>query len=108
MKSFFVLTQKHHHSVYPDSGYSNRINYNIFRNLRGLASNRSKLSLRKAGVELVIYDLLGREVATLVIEELKPGTYEADWDGSDFSSGVYFYKLITEGFVETKKMVLMK
>lgn len=59
-------------------------------------------------VKLVIYDLLGREVAKLVNEELKPGTYEADWDGSNFSSGVYFYKIITEGFVETKKMVLMK
>lgn len=59
-------------------------------------------------VKLVIYDLLGREVAKLVNEELKPGTYEADWDGSNFSSGVYFYKIITEGFVETKKMILMK
>jgi len=59
-------------------------------------------------VKLVIYDLLGREVTTLVNEELKPGTYEADWDGSNFSSGVYFYKIISGDFVETKKMVLMK
>jgi hypothetical protein len=65
-------------------------------------------------VKLVIYDLLGREVATLVNEELKPGSYEADWDASNFSSGVYFYKIIAgapstgSGFTETKKMVLMK
>ena len=59
-------------------------------------------------VKLVIYDLLGREVTTLVNEELKPGTYEVDWDGSNFSSGVYFYKIISNDFVETKKMVLMK
>lgn len=73
-------------------------------------------------VSLIIYDLLGREVTTLVNEELKPGTYEADWDGSGYSSGVYFYKLVVgdpwttaeavnssgRGFVETKKMVLMK
>lgn len=67
--------------------------------------SRSKSSIP---VKLVIFDLLGREVTTLVNEELKPGTYEADWDGSNYSSGVYFYKIITEGFVETKKMVLMK
>ncbi|NOS84891.1 MAG: T9SS type A sorting domain-containing protein [Ignavibacteria bacterium] len=67
--------------------------------------SRSKSSIP---VKLIIYDLLGREVATLVNEELKPGTYEADWDASNYSSGVYFYKIISEGFVETKKMVLMK
>lgn len=58
--------------------------------------------------KLIIYDMLGREVTTLVNEELKPGTYEADWDGYIYSSGIYFYKLITNDFVETKKMVLMK
>jgi hypothetical protein len=42
------------------------------------------------GVRLIIYDLLGREVATLVNEQLKPSTYEVEWDGSAFSSGVYF------------------
>jgi photosystem II stability/assembly factor-like uncharacterized protein len=58
--------------------------------------------------KLIIYDLLGREVTTLVNEELKPGTYQADWDASGFSSGVYFYKITAGDFVETKKMVLMK
>ncbi|NOS86393.1 MAG: T9SS type A sorting domain-containing protein [Ignavibacteria bacterium] len=68
-----------------------------------------KFAVPKASiVKLIIYDMRGSEVATLVNEELKPGTYEADWDGSNFSSGVYFYKIITDDFVETKKMVLMK
>ena len=49
-----------------------------------------------SNVKLIVYDLLGREVATLVNEELKPGTYEADWDGSNYSSGVYFYKIIVD------------
>ncbi len=57
---------------------------------------------------LVICDLLGREVTILVNEQLKPGTYEADWDGTYFSSGVYFYRIIMDDFSETKKMVLMK
>jgi hypothetical protein len=59
-------------------------------------------------VKLIIYDLLGREVATLVNESLKPGTYEVEWDGSTFASGVYFYKLISDDFIETKKMVIIK
>jgi hypothetical protein len=58
--------------------------------------------------KLIIYNLLGREVATLVNEELKPGTYQTDWDASGFSSGVYFYKIIAGEYTETKKMVLMK
>ena len=65
-------------------------------------------------VRLVIYDMLGREVATLVNEELKPGTYEVEWDGSGFSSGVYFYALVVGentnngGYRQTNKMVLIK
>jgi len=59
-------------------------------------------------VKLIVYDLLGREVATLVNEQLKPGSYEVDWDGSGFASGVYFYSLVTPDFVETKRMVLIK
>jgi photosystem II stability/assembly factor-like uncharacterized protein len=60
------------------------------------------------GVRLIIYDITGCEVATLVNESLKPGTYEVEWDGSNYSSGVYFYKLITDEFTETKRMVLVK
>ncbi len=68
-----------------------------------------KFDVPKASfTKLVVYDLLGREVTTLVNEELKPGTYEADWDATNFSSGVYFYKIVSGDYVETKKMVLMK
>jgi hypothetical protein len=68
-----------------------------------------KFDVPKASfTKLIIYDVLGREVATLLNEELKPGTYEADWDGSNYSSGVFFYKIISGDFVETKKMILMK
>lgn len=59
-------------------------------------------------VRLIIYDVLGREVAILVNQQLKPGTYEVDWDASDYPSGVYFYKLISESFIKTKKMILLK
>ncbi len=59
-------------------------------------------------VRLVIYDILGREVTVLVNEVFKPGTYEIDWNGIHYPSGVYFYKLISGDYTETKKMVLLK
>jgi hypothetical protein len=57
---------------------------------------------------MIIYDILGKEVETLVNEQLNPGTYEVDFDGSNFSSEIYFYKLITDDFSETKTMSLIK
>ena len=59
-------------------------------------------------VRLIIYDILGREIAVLVNEQLKPGTYEVEWDASAYPSGVYFYRLTAGNFAETKKMVLLK
>jgi len=60
------------------------------------------------GVRLIVYDVLGREVVVLVNEQLKPGTYEGEFDGTNYPSGVYFYKLITADNTETKSMVLLK
>jgi hypothetical protein len=59
-------------------------------------------------VVLKVYDVIGREVVTLVNEKLNPGTYETTFDASDYSSGVYFYRLTSEGFSETKKMAVLK
>ena len=63
-------------------------------------------------MSLKVYDLIGREVATLVSEEMKVGNYEATFDASSIPSGVYFYKLTAAGtavdFVQTKKMMLVK
>jgi 1,4-alpha-glucan branching enzyme len=59
-------------------------------------------------VVLKVYDILGNEVATLVNEVKRPGIYTAEFNGNGLSSGVYFYKLQTEDFVSTKKLLLMK
>ncbi len=69
-------------------------------------------------VTLKVYDVLGREVVTLVNEEKQPGVYEVEFsaiggsasggDGSHLSSGIYFYKLQTENFSLTKKMILLR
>jgi hypothetical protein len=58
--------------------------------------------------KLSIYDLTGKEVATLVNEKLSPGSYTVNFDGGNFASGVYFYKITAGDFTGTKKMVLMK
>ena len=59
-------------------------------------------------VQLVVYDLIGQEVTTLVNEELPPGRYETQFLGSNLPSGVYFYQLRAGTYLETKKMVLQK
>jgi len=59
-------------------------------------------------VTLKIYDILGREVTTLINEEMNAGNYTKIWDAKNLSSGVYFYKLQAGKFSETKKMILKK
>jgi hypothetical protein len=67
-------------------------------------------------ISLKIYDILGKEMAILVNERLKPGSYEIEWNGTNYSSGVYWYKLSWgnlpansgQGYTVTKKMVLLK
>ncbi len=59
-------------------------------------------------VSLSVYDVLGREITTLVNERMQPGTHEAAFDASKLASGVYYYRLRAGGFVETKKLVLLR
>lgn len=59
-------------------------------------------------VKLRVYDVLGREVATLVNEEMKPGTYERTFDGTGLSSGVYVYRLDAGSFTSVKRLMLLK
>jgi hypothetical protein len=68
-----------------------------------------KYDMPKQGfVSLKVYDILGREVTKLVNEMKAPGSYLVDFDGTNFSSGVYFYKLETNGFTDVKRMLLIK
>jgi len=63
---------------------------------------------RSSNVTLKVYDVLGREVATLVNEQKSPGTYEVKFDGSNLASGMYLYRLQAGNIVISKKMLLMK
>jgi len=61
-------------------------------------------------VTLKIYDILGKEVATLVDEYKLPGTYNYEWriENSELPSGIYYYQLRTSDFSKTNKMILLK
>ncbi len=59
-------------------------------------------------VSLKVYNLLGQEAATLVDEEMKPGTYEVTWDAAGLASGVYFYRLQASNFLQTRKLLLLR
>jgi hypothetical protein len=59
-------------------------------------------------VRLAVYDLLGREVAVLMDEQKQPGRYEVTFDGSNLPSGMYFYRMQSGGYVETKRLLLLK
>lgn len=68
-----------------------------------------KFKIKNSGfVKLSVYDAAGREAAVLVNENLSAGEYEYTFDGAGLSSGVYFYALQTEGFAETRRMMLVK
>ncbi|NNG26225.1 MAG: T9SS type A sorting domain-containing protein [Ignavibacteriaceae bacterium] len=72
-------------------------------------STKIEFSIQNFGfVSLKVYDILGNEITTLV-NSVKPiGVYEVEWKANGLPSGTYFYQLKIEGYVETKKMVLMK
>jgi len=91
-------------AVIPDK-YSLSQNYpNPFNPVTNIEFGISKTGF----VSLKIFDVLGKEVTTLVKENLQPGTYKYNFNASDLSSGIYFYKLESEGFSQIKRMMLIK
>ncbi len=61
-----------------------------------------------SSITLKVFDILGREVATLVNKKQKPGNYEVNFDASELTSGIYFYSIKAGNFYQTKKMLLIK
>lgn len=105
-----VVSIKNISSEIPDSyklyqNYPNPFNptTNIKYQIR--AEDRSQ----KLEVRIIVYDIMGREVATLINEKQSPGIYEVSFDGSNSPSGIYFYSLFIDGNkIDTKKLVLLK
>jgi hypothetical protein len=87
------------------------VSYSLGQNYPNPFNNTSNLKFEIANlgdVKLVVYDVMGREVQSLVNERLQPGRYEVTFDGSGFASGVYFYQIVSGSYEETRKMALIK
>jgi photosystem II stability/assembly factor-like uncharacterized protein len=85
--------------------------YNLYQNYPNPFNPKTNIRFdipRSSHVRLIVYDALGREVVILVNEKLSAGSYETEWGGSGYQSGVYFYKIETKDYSETKKMLLIK
>jgi photosystem II stability/assembly factor-like uncharacterized protein len=91
-------------------------NYILYQNYPNPFNPVTKIKFKIPGqvqndnalVTLKVYDILGREIATLVNEEKPAGDYEVEFDGSALSSGIYLYRLSFRNYFETKKMVLIR
>lgn len=91
-------------SVIPDEYELNQNYPNPFN-----PTTKIRFDIPKIGfVSLRIYDMLGREVAVLVNEQLSAGSYIFDFDGSYLSSGLYYYRIETGDYSQVRKMILMK
>lgn len=68
----------------------------------------SVVNRETSNVKLVVYNILGEEITVLINQEMKPGSYEAEFNGNNFPSGLYFYKIVSENFSDTKRMMMVK
>jgi Secretion system C-terminal sorting domain/Domain of unknown function (DUF5122) beta-propeller len=95
------------------------VSFKLYQNYPNPFNSMTKIKYqisKREDVNLKIFDVLGHEITTLVDETLSPGIYEAEWDGENYPSGVYFYRLeasdalpsLSTRFAETRKLVLIK
>ena len=63
---------------------------------------------KEGNISIKVFDILGREITTLLNKHEQPGRYEIEWNAHNFASGIYFYRLQVESFIETKKMILLR
>lgn len=107
----FRLSQNYPNPFNPSTTIKYQIP-NLVRNDKSIVT-LSQPASKTGGVEesfvtLKVYDILGREMVTIINQKQKPGNYEVIWDAFNQPSGVYFYQLTTEDYVETKKMILLR
>jgi hypothetical protein len=82
--------------------------YNNYPNPFNPTTNISYSLPQTSFVTLKVFDLTGREVSTLVNEQKSAGKYEVEFNGGNLSSGIYFYRISSGNFSQTKKLVLIK
>ena len=85
--------------------------YKIYQNYPNPFNPSTKIKFdvpKLSDVKLTVYDISGKEMEVLINNKLSPGSYEFKWDASNLSSGVYFYRIQSQDFIETKRMLLIK
>ena len=105
----FNLSQNYPNPFSAKNGSTTTINYSIPSvRLGRIAKSGPAWETNELSVELKVYDILGREVATLVNKNQTPGKYSVQFDAGKLSSGIYFYTLRAGDFTATKKMILIR
>jgi len=95
----------------PETGFNEISEFALFQNYPNPFNPKTNIKfdvIINTFIKLEIFDMLGRNVLTLINERLQPGTYELSYDMSDLNSGIYLYKLSAESFSKTMKMLLIK
>lgn len=108
---YWILTRKFNTTGIQQIGSEVPVRYNLYQNYPNPFNPNTTIKFdlsKESHVRILIYDAVGRQVDELVNSELKAGTYKAEWNASQFASGVYFYKMISGNFVSAKKMMLIK
>ncbi|MBT8386804.1 MAG: T9SS type A sorting domain-containing protein, partial [Ignavibacteria bacterium] len=98
-------------SIEESSNDLNPTEFKIFQNFPNPFNPSTKIKYalpKNAFVNLTVYNVLGKTVTTLVNEEKRAGNYEIIFYASEIPSGIYFYRLTTNDFISTKKMILVK
>ncbi len=111
--SDFVTIKYSQGNLTPVNGNNNGLpeNYKLWQNYPNPfnPSTKIKFSTVKAGkITLNIYDVNGKKLEELVNGSYSAGTYQADWNAASYSSGIYFYTIVTSEFTDTKRMILVK
>ncbi len=106
-----LTTKSIRNELEKDNNVNNPIKYNLSQNYPNPFNPTTTISydIQNDGIVTIkIYDILGKEVKVLVNEFRQAGSYQINFDGYNLSSGIYFYKLETGNFVQTKRMALIK
>ena len=85
--------------------------YNLYQNYPNPFNPVTNIKfdiIKSNNVKVIVFDMLGKEVVVLLNEVLQPGSYKVDFDGSRLSSGIYYFKIVTNDFTDIKKMTLLK
>jgi len=102
---------KYNYSKSIEAEINNITNYSLSQNYPNPFNPSTTISYeipKTTNVSIKVYNILGKEIATLVNEKQETGIYKVEFNGSNLSSGIYYYKLETEGFSQVKKMTLIK